>query len=280
MKIKKRGAKYMSKKINIILSVMQLTLVLLTVINIVFCLISCTHTIFLGSLDFCFAPYFRYIKKGNLLELIALVLFIAITIFLSIKTLIETINKKENNDVKYTLVNFSWIFSSMLTSMPLIIELEDYLPIFSRVGSLICIILLLVIFICKVNNKNKSNFANYCRQKNITYQKTYKTVKKIPLLYLGLFSFVLLFRYYTYYLVGLNNLFVFIMNVVYLTGAYFAVGYFITSVKSFNYLKNNKNEHCPYTSFFKKICSLQIISFLLFILSYVFLCFTKQLNTL
>ena len=264
------------KLINITFSMIQSSIVLFTAINILYCLTSGKTTMFFGSLDFCFTPYFRYTITGSIPELLVLVLFIAITVFLSIKTLIEAIDKKGNNDIKYTLINFSWIFSSMLTSMPIIIELKCYLPIFSRIGSLICIILLLMIFIFKISNKNKNKtcFNHNYERKNATYQKICKSTKEISVIYFGFLSFVLLFRYYTYYSVELNNLFVFIINIVYLAGVYFSVGYFITTVKSINHLRKSENKDCLPNYFFKKIYSIHIISFILFALSYVLILFS------
>lgn len=79
----------------IIFTFFQGILILSTIINLIFCIITSSNTIVFTSIYLPFIPYFRFLKSGNIAEVFALLLFLAITITLYIFCVKELFN--ENN---------------------------------------------------------------------------------------------------------------------------------------------------------------------------------------
>ena len=273
MKTNRNGVQHMNKKTFFIaINIFQLLLILFTIFNILFCYITSQQTIFLGSISFLFIPYFRFINYCNITDFFILLLFIAITLLLSIKSLVETINKKKKVNFPFLSLNILWVwfasFSCIFTE-----ELNYYENAFSPFTLLINFILLLSLFIYKTFEYR----ASICKldQNVVTYKKIEKTSKQILAIEGASFVFCFIFWYFSKCSSIGKNIFIFISDWLYIFVTLIAIIYFIATIDAFYRHKKSHLEPLPSPNYIKQINIKQIVSFLFFELSYILINFMR-----
>lgn len=94
-----------------------------TIINLIYCAVSSTQTLFITSIYYIpFVPFLRYTENQSIIELFLIVFFLLITIILfvlSSRELLDTKNEKNPfsmlNIIWYSLSFFLWLFYTNMT---------------------------------------------------------------------------------------------------------------------------------------------------------------------
>lgn len=90
---------------------LQLICILITVINIIYNLITNTHDIFTGSIVLLFLPYYRIITEQSIWHIFPLILLFSLSIVLLIKSSIELFDDN-NISSPFTVCNILWFLIS------------------------------------------------------------------------------------------------------------------------------------------------------------------------
>lgn len=83
---------------------------LITLVNIIYILITDDFVSFIGSIDFILTPYNRFYQMGELIDIIAFILMLYISIFLLAMSYKEALNKNNNRGPMFSFSLTWWYF--------------------------------------------------------------------------------------------------------------------------------------------------------------------------
>ena len=264
--------------IYICISATQFLQILFSIVNILFCIITKSLTVFYLSLDFLLLPFYRFTENGNVFDLIVMFLFVSVSVFLAIGALIESLGITDNEIIKpfkFTALNLFWsvavtccnfLFISLLEILP--IDIPADMPILSFIRLDILSIYFVSAFLMFLL-RFLSNY-NYLMERKSSVTVNFKLIEKqsnqFAIIEISVFVLVFLFKYFTFYIDA--SAFYKLQNICYLVAVWVLIFYYIQTRKI---LKNHQKtglEPNPPNRYFKKIFMKQIVSFVLFVLSY------------
>lgn len=267
----------MRKIFYLIVVVIQGMMILSTIINIIYCVITTNDKLFNSSIYLLYLPYSRFIKSGNYFDVLILIILLVITIafyVLSIKEIFDDKNKK----APFLMCNGLWfIFSTAITmwicintDFSVYFDGESYIGMAILYGSMY--IMHLILLVLKWNKQNK----NIRMQKTLRgdeflpehfqleptgYAQIVRTAKGSPVIATICFFLCLLICY-------LNSDLFQTIYLIYGISAAIMVVIFITTIVDFKELKVKSREEPPIKNSLAKLNKMQLISFVLFILSF------------
>ncbi len=242
---------------------------LTTIVNIIFYAVSKSFVLFPLSIYSLIQPYIRFINNGNIFDLFALILFLLISVvfyLFSSKELLDTKNTK----APFIILNILWLVISYFPILKL--NSDDFTVMTAIIShSSIAILYLPVIFI-KWSQQNK-----VMRNKDVpdfedplpenfqlapkSYQQIYRTAKGPIILELGVFLVTAYFKY-----MELHSTLLCVYS--YLATMFFAIIIFFGTIHDCKSFKKKTEQDFPYANFLKKLNIMQIISFILFAVSF------------
>ena len=243
-------------------------MILISVINLIFCVITGnSNQIFFGSIYLFFVPYIRYINSGNIFEILILVLFFVFTIAVYILSLRELFNDK-NLKAPFTIINVIW----MLLSYASVILAVDSGISYNFIPYITLILLLIVLILIKWSEQNKAMrsktipdeedpLAENFQLSAKSYRQIARTAKGSPIIETGVF----LVSIYLKYLYLQSFTFV---TWFYLITVVLAILIFIGTIYDCRSFKKKTGQCPPSENFLKKLNIMQIVSFILFAISF------------
>ena len=269
----------MSKKQKVCLSLLSVHSIILfcSIINIIGCIIAQKLFAFPFAYSFFNIPFYRYLHNGSIIEPLILIVFVILSVFLTIMEFKEIINQKR---LIFIFFNCCWIWSCCWYSNFInMTELETFYSIHSQlflgISMLIGLVSLTAISVIQTLSMVKH------RTEEDLEKSKYINKNKLIIIFIGLFVFVLITEYFMDY----NELFrysnirrglfqgisiiLFLKNLAYVLGIYLGVGSILQSVKRICKLKKanflNGNEQI---AMFRNDRNKKIIALAVFVLSY------------
>lgn len=264
--------------IYICISTAQFLQILVSIVNILFCITTKSLTVFYFSLDFLLFPYYRFFENGNVFDLIVMFLFVSVSIFLAIGALTESLGITDNEIIKplkFTALNLFWtvtvtccnfLFISLLDILPN--DTPADMPILSFIRLDILSIYFISAFLMFLL-RFLSNFNYLMKIKNsstINYKLIEKQSNQFIIIEISVFVLVFLFKYFTFYLD--ISAFYKLQNICYFVAVLVLIFYFINTRKIFKNYQKTELESTLSNKYFKKILIKEIVSFVVFALSY------------
>ena len=269
----------MNKKQISCISILSVHSIILccSIINIIGCFIAQKLFAFPFAYSFFNIPFYRYLHNGSIIQLLVLIVFVILSVFLTIMEFKEIINQKR---LIFIFFNCFWIWSCCLYSNFInMIELETFYSIHSQL--FLGISMLIGLFsLTAISVIQTSSMVKHRTEEDLEKSK-YINKNKLIIIFIGLFVFVLITEYFMYYneffrdsniprgLFQGINIIIFFKNLDYLLGIYLGVGSILQSVKRICKLKKvnflNGNEQI---AMFRNDRNKKIIALAVFILSY------------
>lgn len=229
-----------------------------------------------------FVPCNRYLESGSIIEIFVLLAFIVISIVLYIFASRDLLNRKNRNsafiilNTFWFLISYSVVFIFMnpdeinvlMSSEGFILSMLELIPSF----------LLLLMLICKgLDQKNlrrkepdptKEEFLpeNF-QMRSISYRQIKRTAMGTPVIAAVCFLLCLYIRYLNGLLVAQT------INFLYALSAIFIVIIFIGTIVECRSFEKRTGQKPPTENFLKKLNIVQIVSFILFALTYILFVF-------
>lgn len=274
----------MKKSLYLAYSFIQFFTLLLSIENVCYCIFASDLQLF-SSIFLFFIPCQRFLSTGNCNEILILSLFIVISLALFIFSTKELFNKATKKSIFLPAYYFWFItatFISLLADSSNTKGVMNYLlnseEIWTVVYNIIPIILGAFVIFAKLTEvqNNIRNLDNCIKSEYFTpegfqmqaksYNQIFRTAKGVPVISSLCFLFSILMIYIS------DNVHVF-LNFLY--GLTFAIILIISfgNVYEFKRYKNVTHKAPPSKDFFIKMSLMQIISVVLFVLSFAFISF-------
>lgn len=273
----------MKKFYYALIALLQGGMILSSIINILYCLITSDQKLFNTTIFLVFIPFIRFAKSNNILELLILIVFILISIVLFIKSIKELFDEK-NKKAPFLALNGLWFIGSTGGAMFLCLNSdfsifldEEHIPLLVIYG--IMYLMLLIELMIKWNKQNNNITAQRTlhRDKYLLenfqlrptgYAQIKRTAKGSPIVAVICFFLCLLICYLNFELFKYCYL-------LYAISAVIMVMIFVSTLFDFRKYKSVSKDQPPTENYLKKLCKMQIISFLLFSLSFLLILFIK-----
>lgn len=264
-----------SKKIlyGIAISV-QLIIILSTIINVVVCIISSENIVFFSSLYFLLVPNMKFAVSCNYLEIVSFIIILLITLYLFIRSSKEYFNFKLKKSI-FIPFNTIWIIVSSifslvaynLTNTDALNLCFENMVFYMIVSTFLTVTMVIKVFDVlkykKLNEQSDYNLSDKFQMHAIDYEQVKRTVKLPIYLEMGAIIFSVCMKY-------CNN----DANLLFIPScigiAIFSMISFIGIIYEFYRLKNKLKKEPP-NNFLIKLNIAQIISFVLFAISFVLL---------
>lgn len=254
--------------------ILQGTMILSTIINIVYCFIVSKVDIFLTSIFLMFVPLNRFLNENNYYELLVLLFFGAITIIFYIFSVKETLNKYIEK-TPFLIINALWFYISNFSIMfldsneaTIILQVN---PIFISIVaiSLILLIILKWIDLNKLyRNKSIPNFEDPLPENFQLQAKSYEQIKRTALgtavISIGVFLFNLLLIYIN----NTSSILLIFRNFMYSFCMFFEIIIFFGTIHDCKAFEKKTGQKPPLKKFLKKLNIIQILSIVLLAISF------------
>ncbi|MEE0060342.1 MAG: hypothetical protein UE295_05895 [Acutalibacteraceae bacterium] len=274
----------MKKAVYILELLLQGAMLLISLVNIVYNLIEATQAVFIrrvfsGSMYLFFVPYNRYIDTENILELLILALFFAISIGLYVFSAKELFDDKKIK-IPFTVMNFLWFIFSVSVPMFMAVDNEEsFVELFVEKNflglclSYITMFMIVAVLHVKVINSIKIIRSNpeLCKEEFLperfqlsakSYAQIKRTAMGTPVIALGVFIVCLLLKY-------LNSSITFgIITALYIGSLAIMLFIFVGLIFECKSFQKRNIEKLPAPDFIKGLNKTQIISMLIFVGSY------------
>ncbi len=247
---------------------LQGLMILSTITNIIFYILTGSSNIFLGCIYLIFIPYNRFINSGNIFEILILVLFFLITILLYVLSVREIFNIN-NTKAPFTILNIIWIMLSYFGVVLAMSNGVNYNPIIY----MILVIMFIPLMLMKWSDQN-----TVMRSKVVTdiedplpenfqlapksYKQISRTAKGLPVIEIGIFLVSLYFKY-----LGLQNILA--LSLLYALTTLLAIIVFFGTIHDCKSFYKKHRTPPPTNNFLKKLSIMQIISLILFVISFL-----------
>ena len=270
----------MTKKQIIQISMLSVHSIILccSIINIIGCFIAQKLFAFPFAYSFFNIPFYRYLHNGSIIQLLVLIVFVILSVFLTIMEFKEIIKGKTSIFIfsNGLFVCSCFIFYCCVS----LFELEWF---YRTPHQLILDISVQLLGMCTlaVIAVIQSAYIVKNRTEEDLEKSKYINKNKLIIIFIGLFVFVLITEYFMYYneffrdsniprgLFQGINIIIFLKNLAYVLGIYLGVGSILQSVKRICKLKKvnflNGNEQI---AMFRNDRNKKIIALAVFILSY------------
>ncbi len=268
-----------NKKIKIIylieIFLMSFTF-LSTAINIIYDIINCCDDVFFSSVYLLMVPYLNFFKTSSFFELIPFIIFWSISIILAILASREYMNCKLRKMIFIPLIGLWYIISTAPTIVAYnFYNGDDETLIGNMLFSMLMTIFLGIVFIIKfisVFRYNKRNgnkeilyFENF--QMHATdYEQIKRTSLLSPLSAIACFLMCLLIKYLNVKILRFYYLF-------YIIIAMLLIFIFVGIIYECKRYENKTGEKPPTDNFLKNLNIMQIITFILFAVSFLLFAF-------
>lgn len=274
----------MKKTVYISELILQGVMLIISLVNIIYNLLEATQDVFIrrvfsGSMYLFFVPYNRYVDKGNIFELLILLLLFVISFGLYIFSARELLNDK-NIKTPFTIINFLWFNFSV--SVPMFIvgdNQESFIELFIEKNflglclSYIIMLMQVVLLFIKVINNNKIIRSNpelykeeFLLERFQLSAKSYAQIKRTamgtPIIALGVFIVCLLLKYLN------DNITFGVITALYIFSLVIMIFLFVGLIFECNSFQKKNIEKLPTPNFIKRLNKIQIISIIAFVGSY------------
>lgn len=257
----------MSKKQKVCLSLLSVHSIILfcSIINTIGCFIAQKLFGFPFAYSFFNIPFYRYLHNGSIIEPLILIVFVILSVFLTIMEFKEIINQKR---LIFIFLNCFWNwsccwYSNFINMTELKALYSIHSQIFIGISMLIGLTSLTAISVIQTSSMAKHRTA-------LDLEKSkYLSPNKLFITFIGLFIFVIITEYFLGYNEYFNNLNIFTKNLVYILGIYLGIGSILQSLKRIRKLKevnycNGEEQLATLKSDRKK----KIVAIAVFVLSY------------
>ncbi len=253
---------------------MEGIMIISTLINVIFCLITYKIDIFITSIYLVFVPINRFLNSNNYFELLLLLFFIGITIVFYIFSAKEILNKKIEK-TPFIILNAIWIYMSGICLMFLnsneakvILNLN---PIFVSISA-VSIIGLIILKWSDLNklyrNKPVPDYEDPLPENFQLKAKSYKQIKRTalgtPVISIGVFLFNLLLVYIN----SENSVLITFRNLMYGFSIFLELIILFGTIHDCKEFQKITGEKVPKKDFLRKLNAIQIVSIVLFVLSF------------
>lgn len=269
-KTRKDGGKVLIKRLTYILSVfIQGIFIIETVINVIYCSIFESAEIWPLTIAHVFIPYLKYYYMNNIIDIFVLILFLCLSIILYVFSTIELLNNS-NTKAPFIILNYLWNIIGFWT-FGIKINNTYVLDIFSMMYYLYIVLSIVIVIPIKWKQQNQvikaqlySNRENPLLKKIDFLPKDYsqiiRTAKGPVIVEICIFFILLFFKYMGEYKQD-------IINAIYFFTVIFALIIFFGTISDYNFFVNSCKKNIGNCTI-KKINILQIVSLILFILTY------------
>lgn len=274
----------MKKAVYIFELLLQGAMLVISLVNIVYNLIEATQAVFVrrvfsGSMYLFFVPYNRYIDTENILELVILLLFFAVSFGLYIFSAKELFNDKKIK-IPFTVMNFLWfIFSVSVPMFIAVVNTENFVELFIEKNflglglSYVTMIMITAVLVVKVINNNKIIRSNpelykeeFLPERFQLSAKSYAQIKRTamgtPVIALGAFIVCLLLKYLN------DNITFGVITALYIFSLAFMIFIFTGLIFECKSFQKRNIEKLPSPNFIKSLNKMQIVSMIIFVGSY------------